>query len=260
MNKKKIYNLTLFSVFSSIILMLTLIPNIGYITFIPGIASLQIIHIVVLVGVMFLPLNYSIGLGFVFGLSSLIASFMYAESIFDLAFQNPYISVLPRILFGLAAYYVYHGLKTLFEKLENGQLYSFLLITVVTILFLFFVSNGLQNVTGWNITYIYIFSLVLLIVLLTLYYYFLNKEEYKNLSYIPSVFIISTLLHSVFVLTMVAIVDVAAYEGADIVGVIMLVLSTNSLFEALIAVLIGSPLVVALYSIKEKGDFNDFDV
>ncbi len=260
MNKKKIFNLTLFSVFSSIILMLTLIPNIGYITFIPGIASLQIIHIVVLIGVMFLPLSYSIGLGFTFGLSSFIASFLYAKELFDFAFQNPLVSVVPRVLFSIVAYYLYHGLKRLFKNLKNSQIYSFILISVVTILFLYFVSNGLNKVTGWNITYIYIFSLVLLVTLLILYYYFLNKEEYKTLSYIPSVFIISTIIHSVLVLSMVAVVDIAAYEGADVLGIILVVLSTNSLFEALIAVLIGSPIVVALYNLREKGEYDDLNV
>lgn len=260
MNKKKIYDLTLFSVFSSIILMLTLVPNIGYITFIPGIASLQIIHVVVLIGIMFLPLSYSLGLGLLFGITSMIAAYRDAKTLFDYAFQNPLIAIIPRVLFSLAAYYLYHGLKRLFSKIKNSQLYSFILISVITALFLFFVSHGLNKVTGWNITYLYIFSLVLLVTLLILYYYFLNKEEYKNLSYIPSVFIISTLVHSILVLGAVALIDVAAYEGADVLGVILIILSTNSLVEALVAVLIGSPVVVALHSYKEKGDYNDLDV
>ena len=96
--------MVLFSTFSAIILILTLVPNIGYIRV--GVASITIVHIPVLIGIMFLGVGYSLSLGLVFGLSSLIAAFMYASSPADLAFQNPIISVLPRIVFALVAFYI----------------------------------------------------------------------------------------------------------------------------------------------------------
>ena len=40
-------------------MLLGLVPNIGYITFV-RIASLTIIHIIVLIGIMFLPLGYAL--------------------------------------------------------------------------------------------------------------------------------------------------------------------------------------------------------
>lgn len=256
MNKKKILNLTLFSTFSSFILILGLIPNLGYITFIPGIASLQIIHVPVLIGIMFLPLGYSIGLGFMFGLSSFIASFLYAKDIFDYAFQNPLISILPRVLFAVAAFFIYKGLKILFKKLKNGKLYSFILVTIVSVLFAYFVSQGLHKTTGWELNYIYIIAGLLLIGILILYYYFLSNKQYNNLTFVPTVFITSSIVHSLLVLSMVALFKPSAYDGADIFGVILAVLSTNALFEALIAVLIGSPIVVALYNLTNEEAIN----
>lgn len=261
MNKKKILNLTLFSTFSSFILLLGLIPNLGYITFIPGIPSIQIISIPVLIGIMFLPLGYSIGLGFMFGLSSFIASFLYAKTVFDYAFQNPLISILPRVLFAVAAFFIYKGLKVLFEKLKDGKLYSFIIVSIVSILFAYFVSKGINNATGWNLNYIYIVAGLLIIGILILYYYFLKKEQYKNLTFVPTVFITASIVHSLLVLSMIALVKPSAYEGADIFGIILTILSTNALFEALMAVLIGSPIVVALYNLRnEEVIDNDLNV
>lgn len=251
MNKEKILNMSLFAIFASFIFVMGLVPNLGYITIIPGVASVTIVHIPVLIGIMFLPLGYALGLGLIFGLTSFMASFLYAKTVFDFAFQNPLISVLPRVLFALAAYYIYHGLKTLFKKLKDGKYYSFITVTVISLLFGYFVSSGLHQVTGWNLTIIYVVALVLIIGLLVLYYYFLSQEKYENLAYVPTVFIASSLIHSILVLSLVALIKPLAYEGSDILGVILTVLSTNALIEALAAVLIGSPIVVAIYNLKE---------
>ena len=93
---KKTFNLVLFSTFASIILLLSLIPNIGYITIIPGLSAVTIIHIPVLIGIIFLPFYYSLGLGLTFGISSFIAAFLYSKEPFGL-FQNPLCDRLIRI-------------------------------------------------------------------------------------------------------------------------------------------------------------------
>lgn len=252
MSKKKILNMTTFVVFASITILLGLIPNIGYITVIPGVASLTIIHIPVLIGIMFLPLGYSLGLGLTFGMTSFIASFIYAQTLFDYAFQNPLISVLPRVLFALAAFYIFHLFKKVFKNLKSGKYYSFIVIILISSLFAYFSSVGLHNATGWNLNIIYIVAGVLLIGVLILYYYFLSQDKYQNLAYVPAVFITSSLVHSLLVLISVALIRPLAYEGADILGVILSVMSANALFEALLAVLVGSPIVVALFNVREE--------
>ena len=50
MKEKKVFEMILFSSFAAIIILLALVPYIGYITFIPGFASLTIIHIPVIIG------------------------------------------------------------------------------------------------------------------------------------------------------------------------------------------------------------------
>ena len=251
MNKEKILNMTLFAVFASFILILGLVPNLGYITIVPG-ASITIIHIPVLVGIMFLPLAYSVALGGVFGLTSFIASFIYAKSVIDFAFQNPLISVLPRILFAIIAYFIFHALKYLFSKLKHEKVISFITIALFSLLFGFFVSRALESITNWDITAIYIIIGAIILTLLILFYYFLSQEKYKNLMHIPTVFIVSTLFHSALVLLAIAIFKPLAFGTEDVFGVIITVLTTNSLVEALAAFLIGSPIVVALTNLKEN--------
>lgn len=258
MNRKRILNMSLFAIFASFIVILGLVPNLGYITFIPGVASLTIVHIPVLIGIMLLPLGYAIGLGFIFGLTSLYASYVYAQTLFDYAFQNPIIAILPRVLFAVAAYFIFYGFKLLFNKLKNGPLVSFIVIVVISILFAYFTSLGLHQVTGWNLLVINLVAITLVSGLLVLYYFFLKKERYKNLAYVPAVFITATLIHSILVLSMIALMKPAAYEGANILGVILAVMSTNALFEALAAVLIGSPIVLALFNVEER-TLDNFD-
>ena len=53
--------MVMFATFASIILLMALVPNLGYLTFIPGI-SITIIHIPVLIGIMLLSFWYALGL------------------------------------------------------------------------------------------------------------------------------------------------------------------------------------------------------
>ena len=146
MKHKKVFDMVLFSTFSAIILILTLVPNIGYIRV--GVASITIVHIPVLIGIMFLGVGYSLSLGLVFGLSSLIAAFMYASSPADLAFQNPIISVLPRIVFALVAFYIIRLLFLIRKKSKYGNLINFIIVTVVSTAFILFASEGIVTEIG----------------------------------------------------------------------------------------------------------------
>lgn len=138
-----VFNLVLFSIFSALILLLGLIPQIGYIRL--GPVAITIVHIPVLIGIMVLPFWHSVGLGFIFGISSLIASFIYATSPIDLAFQNPLISVLPRVIFAIFAYLVFHG-SSLLQKFKHGNKIIFGVSTIVTVLFFGVAINSLTNV------------------------------------------------------------------------------------------------------------------
>lgn len=60
-----------------------------------------------------------VGLGF--GLTTLVKAFTMPAMVLDPLFMNPLISVLPRALIGVGAYYVYALLKNLLGKLKAGE-------------------------------------------------------------------------------------------------------------------------------------------
>jgi uncharacterized membrane protein len=115
MRDKKVIEITMISVFAALIVVIAAVPMLGFIQI--GIISLTIIHIPVLIGGIFGGRKVSIALGLVFGLSSLIVALTRPVSPIDILFQNPLISVLPRVLFGWALYEIYVA----FQKLVKNQ-------------------------------------------------------------------------------------------------------------------------------------------
>lgn len=106
MRNKRVYEIAVIGVFTAFIIVLTVVPNIGYIRLF-GIVGITIIHIPVLIGGIFGGRKVALSLGLVFGLSSLFVALTRPEFPTDYVFQNPLVSVLPRILFGLALYEIY---------------------------------------------------------------------------------------------------------------------------------------------------------
>lgn len=138
--KKQMFEFVLTSVFGAIIMLLALIPNLGYVTIFPGV-SITLVHIPVIIGVFILSLRSSLILGLFFGVSSLIASYMYGVSPFDLAFRNPLIAIIPRVLFALGAFYIVKLFKKIFT-VKNGKFIMFGLLSVITI---FVTTFGLNS-------------------------------------------------------------------------------------------------------------------
>lgn len=79
-------------------------------------AKATILHIPVIVGAVLEGPMVGAIIGFFFGMFSLIQNYIAPSSIFSPAFQNPIISVLPRILIGITSYYAY---KFMFGKNET---------------------------------------------------------------------------------------------------------------------------------------------
>ena len=79
-------------------------------------AKATILHVPVIIGAILEgPLVGGV-IGFFFGMFSLIQNYTAPSSIFSPAFQNPIVSVLPRILIGITSYYAY---KFTFGKNET---------------------------------------------------------------------------------------------------------------------------------------------
>jgi len=104
MRDKRIRDLVFLAVFSSIIILMSFVPFLGFIP-IPLLGvPITLIPIPVVIGAVFLKRRYAWVLGLVFGLCSLIVSYLMGVNPIDELFRNPLVSVLPRILFGFLAF------------------------------------------------------------------------------------------------------------------------------------------------------------
>jgi hypothetical protein len=103
-------------VFSALTIVLTLVPSLGYIPIPPH--TITTMHIPVIIAAMIEGPLMGAFVGLMFGLSSMYtAATIYAGMPTAPFYLNPLVSVLPRILIGVVAYYVYTPLaKTLKYK------------------------------------------------------------------------------------------------------------------------------------------------
>lgn len=98
--------LTFSAMFIAIILLMALVPWLGFITI--GVVSITIIHIPVLIAALsFKDLKLAVIAGSTFGIMSWIIALTRPVTPVDLLFQNPLISVVPRILFAVIAFYLF---------------------------------------------------------------------------------------------------------------------------------------------------------
>lgn len=246
--RNEVFELVLFSFFVGIILLLSLIPNIGYIQV--GPIAITIVHIPVLIGVMVLPLLYSLGLGLAFGLGSLIASFIYPSSVLNMAFQNPLISVFPRVLFALFAFFLFYGFSQL-QKIKGGKYLIFGLVSTITIIFMYFGAIAFANTLDPNQTTN--LKNILIPIFLTIagaltgfYYWLIGSERMKDNVAIPSSIMISTLFHTVIVFLAISIFRTSALEGTPIMDLIGLFVGTNGFIELIVGTLIATPIAITL--------------
>jgi uncharacterized membrane protein len=129
MTNKRVLEITTISIFTALIIILATVPMLGFIQI--GPVALTIIHIPVLIGGIFGGRKVSISLGLVFGLSSLAIAFIRPSSPIDILFQNPLISVLPRILFGWALYEIYLAFKKFIKNPYYATMSSMVVSTIV---------------------------------------------------------------------------------------------------------------------------------
>ena len=306
MRDKKLFQLTLTAVFVTIILTMSLLPQIGFITVMPGV-SVTLVHIPVIVGVFLLDRRNAIILGFFMGLGSLMASYIYGATAFDLAFQLPWISVLPRMLFAWLAFEIVQLFKKI-ETIKLGKIILFGLVSLVTLFALFYGSKAIVTANAWaeyntkqaemvslrseadsieddkpiealalraealvielnlptlseeatnreakvlNITTPLV--LLLSVLFLVVYYWFIEKHQ-GSFVFIPSSFILATVIHTVLVLATVAIFKPAIFSAGftDVISIIYGIAMTNGLMEALAAVLIGTPIIVGILNYTRR--------
>lgn len=253
MKKNVIFDLTLTSVFAAIIVIMIFVPGAGFIPLTPFV-SVTIIHIPVLIGVFILPKRNVVLLGLLFGMGSWMRSFTPMGPL-DFAFQYPWISVLPRLLFAVAAIYLYQGLKIINNKAKNSDVYLFGIVVLVTTFGLYYAAIAIADFTNWNQEILMPITLFVIAIFITMYFSFV-KAGTKEKMLIPATLIISTIIHTLLVLTALvlfvpqSIRDLFATD--DLFGVIISIAVTNGLIEAFAAVSIGTPIILALNKVKES--------
>lgn len=120
MNGKKVLpvrRLTLISLMIAITFVLALTP-IGMIRL--PIVSITIAHVPAIVTAITIGLLDGVIVSLSFGILSLYLAITSPTSILDPFFVNPLISILPRLLIPIVAYFVYKGLLILFAKARGG--------------------------------------------------------------------------------------------------------------------------------------------
>ena len=106
---QSIRNLVLTAVFSALIIVMTVTPYVGYISY--GGIEITTLHIVaILAGVCLGPL-YGAVVGGVWGLSCIVRAYVAFPVFLDYGFGNFFVAGLPRILVGLVAGAVFFALK-----------------------------------------------------------------------------------------------------------------------------------------------------
>ena len=105
------------AMFIAIIMIMTFVPNVGYISVTPFI-SFTLIHLPVLLGAALFGWKKGLLLGFVFGCSSYFQALTGGVSGLNLLFAYPWTAIPPRALFGLLAGIAF----SLIRKLHKGPL------------------------------------------------------------------------------------------------------------------------------------------
>ncbi|MDD3946403.1 MAG: ECF transporter S component [Clostridia bacterium] len=148
--------LTINALLCAIIVIFLIFPAIGPVklAFIPIVA--------VIISTELIGLKNGIFTGFFFGLVSFAGSYI-SPSLLSYAFHNPLISVLPRVMIGIAVYFAAHGFRKMLPKLNPVFSYAVgsavavitntLLVLGMILLFHFgttFTFNGASTLIGWQ--------------------------------------------------------------------------------------------------------------
>lgn len=144
---KKLQNTVLASIFIALIIMMTIVPYTGYISY--GVVEITTLHIVVILGAVLLGPSYGTLLGFTWGLTCFFRAF--TNPLFA-PFINPLISVLPRILVGLVAGLLFKGLSKRINDVFAAIISAIaatLTNTVLVLSALYFFGGTIKSLTGF---------------------------------------------------------------------------------------------------------------
>jgi uncharacterized membrane protein len=129
--EKRVLDLSLAGIITAIIIMMSVVPFLGYIPL--GFMNATIIHVPVIIGALLLGPKYGAWFGFVFGMTSLIkatltptvTSFVFSPFVtiggYSGNMWSVVIAIVPRVLIGVVAYYVYEFIMKIAHKIKGSQ-------------------------------------------------------------------------------------------------------------------------------------------
>ncbi len=273
MRNKKTFEMALASTFSAIIILFGLVPFLGYVTV--GIISVTTIHVIVLIASVIMGRKYAWFFGLVFGLTSMYVAYTRPSGIFDVYFQNPLVSVLPRVVFAALGYEIYNFIVVKKRTDKQRKILSYSIASIVGLLILSYVIYMIKNPQVFGDIEINVYLIIVFIIIAAFLLVFLmsfskiikrlakNKfsfdgnEEDREYLYTAVSFTIATLIHSIAVLTMLYLF---AYLDSNMSSgfftFIASIFAINGLIEVLIAILVGVPVStrVLKYYKSEYGD------
>ena len=138
-----IRSMTFDAMFIAILLLMVFVPNLGYIAITPFI-SFTLLHLPVLLGAALGGPKKGVLYGLVFGISSYMQALSSAG--FNALFAFPWVAIPPRVIFGLAAGFLFsfigkvsnRGKKSLYLSLGSAGLTMFHTVLVFVDLYIFF--------------------------------------------------------------------------------------------------------------------------
>jgi uncharacterized membrane protein len=238
--------LVIVAILGALTIALGLTP-VGYIPV--GPVKATILHIPVIIAAILEGPIIGALLGLIFGLSS-IANALLFPTVVSYMFLNPVVSVIPRILIGVVAYYVYAGLKRLPKGVAIG------LLSLVWALMAYYIGRGLLMSLGLlgsapeGLVSIISYA-VLLAAILVLAYITLVQFRGKPIELVASS-ALGTLTNTVFVLLAIYLFYAAEFvtklggdaarAGQAIVGVGV----TQGIPETILAVVLTTAVVMAV--------------
>lgn len=217
MRNKKVSEMTFLAMFIAIITVMSFVPMLGFITI--GGVAITIIHIPVLIGAIFGGKKVGIILATTFGVLSMIRAFMTPDA-FNIFFQNPLVSVLPRFIFGVSIWYIYTGLYRLLkpvivdEEADETKKKRLLHLSEFTVLGITFALASMAHT---------------LITLSALYLFSFQSQVYLDF-----------------------------FGDASVLRFIWAILLTNGFIEVGLAVIIGAPITWRLREFL-RSDFNTIE-
>ena len=201
------------------------VTKIGFIPFVLG-TSITIMHVPVIIGAILEGPWVGTAIGLIFGVFSLIWAYIGPNGPGDIYFQNPLISILPRLFIGLFAYLVYRSLRK---------------INVPWTLFLAGFGSGIWAIFCYQIGKVNIEAAILIAgiaigSILALTYSALKRET--EITAITLSAIVGSLTNTILVLGMMGLLGATNWVPAIPWGVLLGIGLTNGIPEALGAVLL----------------------